>query len=160
MIEGFYGGKFLPMHIGHHYCIDTAARQCDHVVVIMFMNGDDEINVMAENNSPELKVSSRFKQVDKICKLYDNVDLHIIDCTELKNPDGSENWDAETPLVRKYVPKMDYVYSSEPGYEEYFARAYPEAKHILVDVKREKYPISSTMIRAMNSEEEKKKWMV
>jgi len=160
MIEGFYGGKFLPMHIGHHYCIDTAARQCDHVVVIMFVNGDDEINVVAENNSPELKVSSRFKQVDKICKLYDNVDLHIIDCTELKNPDGSENWDAETPLVRKYVPKMDYVYSSEPGYEEYFARAYPEAKHILVDVKREKYPISSTMIRAMNSEEEKRKWMV
>lgn len=160
MIEGFYGGKFLPMHIGHHYCIETAAKQCDHVVVIMFVNGDDEIRIRSECDSKDLRVPARFKQVYKICNQYDNVDLHIIDCTEFKNPDGSEDWDAETPLVRKYVPKMDYVYSSEPGYEEYFARAYPEAEHILVDVKREKYPISSTMIRAMNSEEEKRKWMV
>ena len=55
---------------------------------------------------------------------------------------------------------MDYVYSSEPSYGEYFSRAYPEAKHIIIDAKREKFPISSTMIRAMKAIEEIKEWMV
>ncbi|MBQ6164571.1 MAG: adenylyltransferase/cytidyltransferase family protein [Clostridia bacterium] len=40
MIVGFYGGKFLPMHKGHLYCIDIAAKQCDKAVVIMFINGE------------------------------------------------------------------------------------------------------------------------
>ena len=36
MVYGFFGGKFLPMHRGHLYCIDTAAQQCDHVTVLLF----------------------------------------------------------------------------------------------------------------------------
>jgi len=161
MIEGFYGGKFLPMHRGHLYCIDTAAKQCDHVTVIMFVNGDDELRVLSKNPQDEtLSLDYRTAQVKRVCALYKNVDFVIIDVLKLKKPDGTEDWDAETPLVRKYVPKMDYVYSSEPQYGEYFKRAYPEATHIIVDAKREKYPISSTMIRAMGILKEKEKWLV
>ena len=162
MIEGFYGGKFLPMHKGHLYCIDTAANQCDHVVVIMFINGDDELKVLEKSdpNDTTLKVEFRADQVRKVCSLYQNVEFHIVDVKDLKLPDGSEDWDAETPLVRQYVPKMDYVYSSEPRYGEYFSRAYPEAKHIIVDAERVTYPISSTMIRAMETLDEKKGWMI
>lgn len=162
MIEGFYGGKFLPMHKGHLYCIDTAANQCDHVVVIMFINGDDELKVLEKSDpcDPTLKVDFRACQARKVCSLYQNVEFHIVDVKDLKLPDGSEDWDAETPLVRQYVPKMDYVYSSEPRYGEYFSRAYPEAKHIIVDAERVTYPISSTMIRAMETLDEKKGWMI
>ena len=161
MIEGFYGGKFLPMHRGHLYCIDTAAKQCDHVTVIMFVNGDDELRVLSKNPQDEtLSLDYRTEQVRRVCALYKNVDFVIVDVLELKKPDGTEDWDAETPLVRKYVPKMDYVYSSEPQYGEYFKRAYPEATHVIVDAKREKYPISSTMIRAMDILKEKEKWLV
>lgn len=162
MIEGFYGGKFLPMHKGHLYCIDTAANQCDHVVVIMFINGDDELKVLEKSdpNDTTLKVEFRADQVRKVCSLYQNVEFYIVDVKDLKLPDGSEDWDAETPLVRQYVPKMDYVYSSEPRYGEYFSRAYPEAKHIIVDAERITYPISSTMIRAMETLDEKKGWMI
>ena len=159
-IQGFYGGKFMPMHKGHLYCIDTAAKQCDHVVVIMFVNGDDELKILETNHDSMLSVEARKEQVRRVCSLYDNVEFHIIDVKDLKYPDGKENWDAETPLVRQYVPKMDYVYSSEPSYGEYFARAYPEATHIIVDAERKTYPISSTMIRAMKMLEEKKLWMV
>ena len=159
MTVGFYGGKFLPMHKGHLYCIDTAARQCDKVVVIMFINGDDELRVKRTDQHKTLDVDYRIAQVKKVCELYDNVEFQIIDVMNLKLADGTEDWDAETPLVRRYVPKMDFVYSSEPAYGEYFARAYPEAKHVIVDEKRETYPISSTMIRAMN-EMEKREWMV
>ena len=159
-IVGFYGGKFLPMHKGHLYCIDTAAKQCDHVIVIMFINGDDELKVMKTNHDSELSVESRIEQAKRVCALYPNVEFHVIDVLNVKLPDGSEDWDSETPLVRQYVPHMDFVYSSEPSYGEYFSRAYPEAKHILVDVERKTYPISSTMIRVMKILKEKQLWLV
>ena len=157
---GFYGGKFLPMHKGHLYCIDTAARQCGHVVVLMFINGDDELRILRTDRDKTLSVESRTKQLKRVCALYPNTEFHVVDVLNLKLPDGTEDWDAETPLVRKYVPRMDFVYSSEPSYGEYFSRAYPEARHIIVDAERKTYPISSTMIRAMKIFEEKEKWMV
>lgn len=159
-IVGFYGGKFLPMHKGHLYCIDMAARQCDRVVVIMFINGEDELAVIQENHDPALSVAARIRQAQRVCEMYPNVEFHIIDDIELLLPDGRSDWDAETPLVRQYVPHMDYVYSSEPQYGDYFSRAYPEATHIIVDAERKTWPISATMIRAMKLAEEKEQWMV
>lgn len=159
-INGFYGGKFMPLHKGHLFCIDTAARQCDRVTVIMFINGDAELEILKEHHEPELKVENRIRQLERVCELYDNVEFHIIDDNECRRPDGYQDWDMETPLVRQYVPHMDYVYSSEPSYGEYFSRAYPEATHVIVDEKRINYPISATMIRAMKTLEEKQQWMV
>ena len=159
-IYGFYGGKFMPMHKWHLYCIDTAAKMCDHVTVIMFINGDDEVEIHKTNNDEMLTVEARKKQVEKVCALYPGVEFHIIDDEPLRDADGKEDWDKETPLVRQYVPHMDYVFSSEPQYGEYFSRAYPEAKHIIVDAERKTYPISGTMIRAMELLEDRKKWMV
>lgn len=159
-VVGFFGGKFMPLHKGHLFCIDTAARQCDKVVVIMFINGDDEHKINKEHHEKELSVDSRIGQLKKVCALYDNVSFFIIDDDCCRNPDGTNNWDMETPLVREHVPHMDYVYSSEPSYGDYFKRAYPEATHVIVDEKRINYPISATMIRAMKTLEEKEKWMV
>lgn len=159
-IHRFYGGKFMPLHKGHLYCIDTAARECDDVVVIMFINGDDEIEISRTHHEPELTVENRIKQLERVCELYDNVTFHIIDDKYCRDENGVELWDMETPLVRQYVPYMNYVYSSEPSYGEYFSRAYPEATHRIVDEKRITYPISATMIRAMQTMEEKAQWMV
>ena len=70
MIYGFYGGKFLPMHKGHLYCIDTAARQCDHVTVLMFVGGDDELRICAQQKDGYLSAAFRQAQLERVCALY------------------------------------------------------------------------------------------
>lgn len=158
---GFYGGKFMPFHKGHRYCVETAASECEKVYVILFYGGNDEIEILKNNHSKYLSVEERKKKVIELASKYPNAEPVFIDVTNCKLPDGTEDWDAETPLVRKVVgPKLDAVYSSEEHYGEYFSRAYPEAIHRLVDVKRTHYPISGTMIRNMKRKEEREQWMV
>ena len=158
---GMYGGKFLPLHKGHNYCIETATKECERVYVILFFGGADEEKVLKNNKEEYLSVEERRKHVINICKNYDNAIPTFIDVSKLRLPDGSEDWDAETPLVRDVVgPKLDAVYSSEPSYEPYFNRAYPEATHRVVDYKRIHYPISGTKIRNMKKEKERELWLV
>lgn len=158
---GMYGGKFMPFHKGHAYCIDVAAKECELVYAILFTNGTDELNILSKDNSLFLSAEERFKRLELLCSKYDNVIPVIIDTINCKNEDGTENWDAETPLTRAiFGPKLDAVYSSEESYGEYFSRAYPEAIHRLVDIKRIHYPISGTQIRNMDSKEEQNKWIL
>ena len=114
-----------------------------------------------KKNRPQ---EERTKQMHKICRdaeRYAKIIPALIDIRGLRNPDGSEDWEAETPLVRKLLgDKLDAVYSSEESYGDYFSRAYPEAVHRLVDVKRIHYPISGTEIREMNREEERAEWII
>ena len=158
---GMYGGKFMPFHKGHNYCIEVASSECKKLHVIMFYGGDDELNILKTNKEKYLTVESRIDHLKRIIKKYDNVTLSLIDVTNLKKEDGSEDWDQETPLVREVVGnKLDAVYSSEPSYEPYFNRAYPEAVHRIVDYKRIKYPISGTKIRNMKEWSEREKWII
>ena len=161
---GMYGGKFLPFHKGHRYCAEVAAHECETVYVILFHGGPEEEEISIKTPQIWLSVEERKKQLEKICSELDNVAHMIpalIDISRLRLPDGSEDWEAETPLVRALLgDKLDSVYSSEEHYDEYFAKAYPEAVHRLVDVPREHYPISGTKVRAMADEADRRNWMV
>lgn len=160
--SGFFGGKFIPFHKGHELCISVALALCETVHVILFINGDDELDIQkADHTLPKeyLTVDYRVKQIEEITKKNPRVKFHIIDTLTLKTPDGKEDWDAETPLVIEACGDFQAVFSSEPGYDPYFKRAYPWAEHIIVDAKREKYPISATMIRDMTVEEANK-WII
>ncbi len=161
---GMYGGKFLPFHKGHRYCIEIAARECETVFVILFYGGVDEEIILREHPEEWLTVETRKKQIEMLCKEaseFANVITAWIDISDLRLQDGSEDWDAETPLVRKLLGNhLDAVYSSEESYGAFFNRAYPEAVHRLVDVNRVHYPISGTEIRNMEDEEERRKWII
>ena len=148
---GMYGGKFIPFHKGHRYCLDIASRQCDIVYCIMFVNGADEDRI----HLTEIQKIERRRLFENGVREFHNVIPKIVNIADCRLPDGSEDWDAETPLVRDIVgPCLDRVYSSEPSYDPYFKRAYPESKHILIDPERVQYPISGTMIRSLwNSDE-------
>ena len=160
--SGFFGGKFIPFHKGHELCISVALALCETVHVILFINGDEELNIQATDHTlPKeyLQVDFRIKQIENLMKTNPRIKFHIIDTIDLKLPDGKEDWDAETPLVLEACGDFQAVFSSEPSYDAYFKRAYPWAEHIIVDAKREKYPISSTKIRAMTPEEAKN-WII
>lgn len=161
---GMYGGKFLPFHMGHDYCVRVAAQECETVYVLLFWGGADEEIIRDRHREQWLSVEERTRQLQRICDRNSHL-AHIVpslvDISELRLPDGSEDWDAETPLVRSILgSRLDAVYSSEQSYDEYFKRAYPEAVHRLVDVKRAHYPISGTMIRGMAREEDREKWII
>ena len=161
---GMYGGKFLPFHKGHRFCVETAAAECETVYVILFAKGADEERILKMCPEEWLSVEERTRQMMRICKdagKLAHIIPAVIDVSKLRLPDGTEDWDAETPLVRELLGnRLDAVYSSEESYGEYFARAYPEAVHRLVDVKRIHYPISGTDVRNMTDAVERKSWMV
>ena len=157
---GMYGGKFMPFHKGHLYCVEEAAKQCEKLYVILFHGGEQELQILKERpNEKFLTVEDRLKHVKKGCKHVKNAIVIDIDVSKCKKEDGTEDWDMETPLVIAACGKLDAVFGSEPEYGEYFKRAYPGAKHVIIDAKRKKVPISATMIRAMNKEE-RKKWII
>ena len=175
---GMYGGKFLPFRLGHRYCMEYAARECEILYVIMFYGGKEEEDILKNNPRDWLSVELRKKKLEDLCHeinvTFENeiskeknptgticIIPKCVNISALRLPDGSEDWDAETPLVRRICGnKLDAVYSSEISYGEYFSRAYPEAVHRLVDVPRIHYPISGTKIRGFSNDEEIKKWMV
>lgn len=161
---GMYGGKFLPFHKGHRYCVEVAAQECETVYVILFWGGADEEIIRTEHTEEWLSADERAVKLRGLCEQeseYAEVIPVLIDITKLRLPDGTEDWDAETPLVRAVLgDHLDAVYSSEESYGEYFSRAYPEAIHRLVDIKRIHYPISGTQIRNMTLQEEIEKWII
>ena len=152
-IIGFYGGKFLPMHLGHKYCIEKACELCDEVHVILFDSPENRHLEVGTDIDEDLTIEKRMTQLNVVAAELENkfnkkIITHYINTDECVFEDGSENWDAETPLVINAIGgKFQYVFSSEPLYGDYFKRAYPWAKHILVDPPREVYPISATAIR-------------
>ncbi len=158
--NGMYGGKFMPFHKGHLYCVETAAAMCETLYVILFHGGAQELKILKDRPNEEfLKFEDRIKHTKEACKHIKNVIVTDIDVTKCKKKDNSQDWDKETKLVLSACGKIDAVFGSEEEYSDYYKRAYPEAKYVKIDVERKKVPISATMIRAMD-EEERNKWIV
>ena len=158
---GMYGGMFMPLHKGHNYCIEKASKECEIVYVILFYGCADEQKVFEKHEEEYLSVKSRESRIINIAKQYKNVLPVMIDVSTCRLPNGKEDWDAETPLARNVVgDKLDAVYSSEPSYDDYFHKAYPEAVHRLVDVKRIHFPITGEKIRNMKDLKERELWIV
>jgi HTH-type transcriptional repressor of NAD biosynthesis genes len=146
---GFFGGKFFPFTFGHFHCLKQMSEECEQGVCIMFLNGKDETSYKGTWYD-WLEQSKRIDQINDVCKSFPNIRFTTLYCDVIyKNGKVEEdNWDKETDFVKAVVGnEFDVVYSSEPSYDAYFKRAYPFAKHILVDPDRRVIPISSTKVR-------------
>jgi HTH-type transcriptional repressor of NAD biosynthesis genes len=160
-MAGMYGGKFMPMHIGHLRCLKIASEECEHVYCILFYGGDQEDRVHEQfPNDYAMTLDARVRQLYRACAYFDNVTPVVIDISRCRKEDGTEDWEAETPLVREAIGHhIDAVYGSEPSYGEYFSSAYPYAEYRCLDPERKHIHISGTEVREM-SPKERKEWIV
>lgn len=157
---GMYGGKFMPMHIGHYHCLKTAAEECEQVFLILFYGGVQEQKIHNEMNDNYLLLDARVKQIYRVASHFDNVTPIVIDISSSVMENGEEDWDLQTPMVINAIGRSpDAVYGSEPSYADYFARAYPYAEYRMLDPERKQIHISATDLRAMPWKE-RKEWMV
>ncbi len=127
-------GKFAPLHAGHQYMIETAIREMDEVIVVIY-------------DCPETTDVPLSIRADWIKNLYPTVNI-------------MEAWDGpteigETPEIKKkqedYIlnmlgnQKITHFYSSE-FYGDHMSQALG-AINRQVDPNRNTYPISGTLIR-------------
>lgn len=121
-------GKFLPPHRGHHYLINTAQCQVDHLTVIVCGRAIDDID--AQLRGAWLR------------EIHPQAEVMVID--DHYPADDSQLWARLTVEWLGRAP--DVVFTSE-DYGEVYAR-YLGCEHVLVDRERRHVPCSGTAVRA------------
>lgn len=136
MITGLIIGKFIPPHAGHLDLIKFGVARCDKLIVGISSTAEDPI-----------PANVRYAWMKALLKKYKNVELvHIKDdLPRNRRPtrEGSNIW-AEYCINR--FGKIDKIFSSEK-YGEYMAK-HMGAENCIFDFRREKYPVSGTLIRS------------
>lgn len=137
--RGLVLGKFMPPHNGHLHLINSAVEQCEKVFVM----------ICSLKNEP----ISGFLRYNWLRIIYDGQKNIEIIHVEDENPQKPEECDSVdtfyndfwVPTVWDRVKKLDVIFTSEE-YGDEFA-SYLGIKHVLVDIKRETYPVSGTKVR-------------
>ena len=145
---GYYGSKFLPFHKGHLNCILQSASMVD--VLFVVVGYDDEWDKLLCEGTEFDWVSSRVRErlVTKALKNIPNI--RVLSHYERRSEDYMNDpmvKEANDELLEKLGGKIDYVFSSELEYEEYFNKYLPNSKHIILDSERSVIDISATKIR-------------
>lgn len=140
---GFTIGKFAPLHKGHQYLIETALKEMNKLIVVVY--DTDVIDIPTEKRASWIK------------QLYPNVEIKYA-----HNPPSQYGLDEESVNIQmKYLTQImegetpTHFYSSEK-YGESVAK-YMNVIDRRVDNKREKYPIRATSVR--ENLEDNKKWL-
>lgn len=127
-------GKFAPLHKGHQFLIETAIRNVDELVVMIY-DQPDVTDVPLEVRAGWIK------------RLYPKV--RIIEAYDSPKKIGKDNEaiKAQVDYILGKVKgmKITHFYSSE-WYGEFVAKAL-NAKNVLVDPQRKKFPISASLTR-------------
>ena len=140
---GFTIGKFAPLHKGHQYLIETALKEMDKLIVVVY--DTDVIDIKTE------------KRAEWIKKLYPSVEIKFA-----HNPPTQYGLDDESVKIQmEYLTQImgnenpTHFYSSEK-YGASVAK-YMNLIDRRVDNERVKVPIRAEIIR--NNVEENKKWL-
>jgi HTH-type transcriptional repressor of NAD biosynthesis genes len=142
---GFIGGKFLPLHLGHVYAIEQAAKQVDELYVILTSSEKRDKELCERDGIKYIPTDIRLSWLGAALKDISNAQvIHVKD--NWGNDDY--DWDKGAEMIQKAIGKpIDSIFSSENDYEKHFIKNYPNAKHIVIDNDRKNIPISATDIR-------------
>jgi NadR type nicotinamide-nucleotide adenylyltransferase len=120
-------GKFHPPHKGHHFLIETARAQCEHLTVLVAHRPDQLLPV-------ELRVAC-------LAEVHPGLDVRAV--PDVVPADDSVGWAEYT--CRLLGGRPEAAFTSE-DYGDAYARAMG-ATHVMVDRERGRVPCSGTRIR-------------
>jgi len=131
---GFIGGRFLPFHRGHIFAIIEASNHVENLYVVVNSSNEDDRVCKVDGIRP-MPAEVRLSWIGECLSQLENIRiLHI----NVENWGKSNNWDDGTRAVKKAIGKtITHVFSSEHEYDELFDKHYPEAEHIVIDVRRD-----------------------
>jgi HTH-type transcriptional regulator, transcriptional repressor of NAD biosynthesis genes len=145
MSVGFFGGKFLPLHLGHVYAIVQASSIVDELYVVLSHSEKRDIELCRDTKMEYIPAQIRLRWLSKLTK--DMPHVKVISIADYQGNDDYD-WKEGAQLIKKAIGKpIDYVFSSETEYNEIFKELYPTAKHFLIDPIRTHVDISATTIR-------------
>lgn len=131
--KGLVLGKFMPLHKGHIYLIESAAKQVDELTVLV-------CSIRREPISGALRYAWMKEQFPNLRV------LHITD----ENPqDPSEHrffWEIWVNTIRRNCPKGIDVFFSSELYGDELAH-HLGCSHKMIDLDRSTVPVSATKIR-------------
>lgn len=135
MKRGLVIGKFYPPHKGHSYLIESALQHADEVTVIVCERKDEKI--------PGALRAQWVKEMHPGVKVLLIEDLVNDSLAGASPEEVSRAWADYTLKILSYAP--DVVCTSEE-YGERWAK-FLGSKHILIDMDRNKFPVSGTKVR-------------
>ncbi len=143
---GMYGGKFIPVHMGHVYAMIKASTMVEELhVIVSYDEYYEKKHYYHSLHMEPISYKMRLRWWKQITRDLPHVHVHAI--YEPQTGQFSD-WGLGAEKIKAVIGKtIDTVFSSEHEYGDYFEKLYPEAKHIIIDGAREVYPISATKIR-------------
>ncbi len=142
---GFYGGKFLPIHMGHVYSMVRASTMVDELHIIVSYDPEYEKKLFEGAKMEHVPHRIRKRWWTELTKDMPHVHVHAV----YEEQTGQfSDWEKGAEGIKKAIGKpIDTVFSSEEVYGEFFEKLYPTAEHVVIDPNRFTYPISGTKIR-------------
>jgi HTH-type transcriptional regulator, transcriptional repressor of NAD biosynthesis genes len=132
--KGFLLGKFMPPHNGHLHLIDSAAAQCDDLVVLVCTLERDPIPGQL-----------RFRWVQEL--RGEHTIVHVTEDVPASPDEHPAFWSIWEDLLRRWLPaNIEVVFSSEDYGDEIARRL--GIRHVMVDRARATVPVSGAQIRA------------
>lgn len=153
MTHGLFFGKFAPLSTGHISAINIASTKVDVLHVVLCWDEKFQDALPTKFLKKALSKRNRHKWLLDTFKHKSNIVIHVVDETPIPSyPYGEAEF---TKLVTDVLSTdsninkndIDYVFSSETDYCNYFDVHWSKAQHILIDPSRSTVDISATRIR-------------
>lgn len=143
---GMYGGKFCPIHLGHVYSMIKASTMVDELHVMISYDTEYEKEVIFKDAKlAHIPYKVRLRWWTQLTKDMPHVHVHAV---EEKQTGQVSDWQQGADYFQRKLGKtLDVIFSSEEHYGEIFKVLYPKAEHVVLDSRRDQYPISATDIR-------------